>query len=261
MNAGNYIHLIDLCPTIQTQVDWQKVADSGIRGVYIKASQYSGTRIYQFEKYAAAARSAGLVVGAYHFAYVGADPAKQAKFFCDSALNTGSQPGELPPVLDLEFAQPSVPGLAIVQWGEAFTAEVERLLYPDNRLLSPGDYRYRQCCVYSYPFFMQRCMPALGKSSLLTRPLHIASYKSDAAGKLVPWEPQNGDRPLIPNGTWKDWTLWQYSGNRGMKVPGIPMDCDRDLFNGDYDAWTRFLGQPPKTYVPEGGDAAQTETP
>lgn len=245
------INLIDLCPTIQKNVNWQQVADSGFRGAIIKASQYSGTRIYAFEEYCKAAKRAGLVVGAYHFAYVGADPVKQAQFFFQCAMATGSQPGELPPVLDLEFAQPSVPGQAIVEWGEAFTAEVERLFYPDNRLLSPDDYRYRRCTVYIYPAFAQRLMPFLGNSTLVSRPLHIASYRS----VKEPWKPSPGDKPLIPVGTWSDWTIWQYSGNNGYKVPGIAMDCDRNVFNGDYSAWDRFIGNEPKKHLPTSGPA------
>lgn len=243
------IQLIDLCPTIQTKVNFNEVAAAGFHGAYIKSSQYSGTRIWKHKDYADRAEAAGLAPGAYHFAYVGSDPLLQAKFFFDACYGLGSKDGELPPMLDLEFAQPDVSGKHIVEWGEACLEEMVKLWYPDNRLLDPTDHRYRLPGIYMYPYFIQRCMPYIGRSKLLQFPLHIASYKSryDAATKkhvLVPWEPDlSKDKPLIPNGTWHSWKLWQYSGNNGKKVPGIPMDCDRNVFNGDEEDWKDFLGQ------------------
>lgn len=247
--------LIDLTPELQSPVDWKKVSDAGFRGAYIKRSQYSGTRTSRSEIYAEQARVNGVAPGYYHFAYVGSDPVKQAQFFFrvsdrGDGSPIGALPGELPPMLDLEYVKDfTAPGCSpkeVVQWGEAFMAETTRLWFPDNRLLQPSDYRYRLPVVYLYPYFAGQLQPHLSKSKLTGYPLCIASYKAtwDANAKksvLYPWYPELSDKPMLPAG-WSSWTLWQYSGNNGIKVPGIAQDCDRDLFNGDYDAWCRFLG-------------------
>ena len=38
--------------------------------------------------------------------------------------------------------------------------------------------------------------------------------------------------------------MWQYSGNGGYRVPGIPMDCDRNLFRGNITDLRNLFGYP-----------------
>jgi hypothetical protein len=65
--------------------------------------------------------------------------------------------------------------------------------------------------------------------------------RDDAGGVLyrsttTPWLPPKGYAPWTPQ-PWTRWTKHQYSGNGGYRVRGIVGDCDRDIFNGDLDAF------------------------
>ena len=81
-------------------IDWPRVAQSGVTFVYVKASEGGDRADVRFASNIAAARSAGLRVGAYHFftfCRAGEDQAKQ--FLSLVKVETG----DLPPAVDVEF--------------------------------------------------------------------------------------------------------------------------------------------------------------
>lgn len=92
--------------------------------------------------------------------------------------------------------------------------------------------------LYSYTSFLGR-MRSAGLEELLTRyPLWLAQYRSVTA----PWAPASeADMPRA-----YPWAMWQYSGDKGHRVPGIVGDCDRNLFRGDESALRAFFGLPPE---------------
>jgi lysozyme len=219
------IYGIDLC-SIQGHVDWDKVAASGIKFAYIKASQFSSTMDYSFGENARRAKEAGLAVGAYHFAFCQSDPEAQARFFFRASDGVGQAEGELPPVLDLEFSRDMTPK-PIVEWAVRFMAEAERLWYPNNPLRIAYGSPVRRPMLYTYPAFAKSLQPLLKASELTKYGLWIASYKANN-GPGAAWTPGTDDKPTLPEG-WDDYNVWQYSGNGGIKVPGIGPDCDRNV--------------------------------
>src|SRR5262249_49134868 len=86
---------------------WSKVAHAGYRFAFGKATEGTAYTDRKYTTNRNGSESAGLVFGAYHFArpaggsVAAADPSavRQANHFLAVA---GPQPGELPPVLDLE---------------------------------------------------------------------------------------------------------------------------------------------------------------
>lgn len=80
-------------------VDWHKVAASGKKFAYLKATENDSTDP-TFQHNRDGAHTAGLFVGAYHFYHFDGSWSDQARHFITivGALRTG----ELPPVLDLE---------------------------------------------------------------------------------------------------------------------------------------------------------------
>ena len=44
--------------------------------------------------------------------------------------------------------------------------------------------------------------------------------------------------------------LWQFSGNAGYRVPGIPVDVDRNVWRGDEAALRAWFGLPPAAHRP-----------
>lgn len=99
--------------------------------------------------------------------------------------------------------------------------------------------------IYTYPDFARRLQPELGKSKTLGGcPLWMATYVH-----AMPSMPHVGEAPYVPL-PWFSWTLWQYSGNGGYRVPGVFGDCDRDLFNGDEAHFREWLGLPEAPATP-----------
>lgn len=247
----NRINLLDMCAiqddpyaSGQHLVDFQKVKKAGFEGVYLKSSQYSKTRDYCFESMRDRALAAGLRVGAYHFCAHDTDPKEQMEYFYRVSGGLGKKPGELPPMLDWEFCTPSKykdHPAHCVRWIEEASHYAEGRWYPDNDRM-----RIRRFpVVYTYPFYASGHQPELKGSgdTLGTYPLCLASYKSDHKGQLVPWLPLEDQTSLHPVPLpWLQNRLWQYSGNKGLKVPGVPGDCDRQLFNGTSGDWAEFLG-------------------
>lgn len=140
-------------------------------------------------------------------------------------------------VLDLESAPDDWSPTQVADFGEAF-ADVWR------------EYSALECVVYTYPDFARR---RLAPPDRLARcPLWIASYRST----LTPWAPTPADRPPVPS-PWVGWSMWQYSGGGGYRVPGVPGDCDRNLFAGgepELEAFCGFVSPAAETepQLPEG---------
>lgn len=83
----------------QGPIDWEALADDDVDFAYVKATEGSSHVDDRFEENWAAARDAGLVVGAYHFMSFDSPGADQAR---NVAATVPATPGTLPPVVDLE---------------------------------------------------------------------------------------------------------------------------------------------------------------
>jgi len=233
----NRINGIDLNGSIQTITDAKKLKDHGFEFAYVASSRYSNTRELSFPKTLDTLRAAGLRVGVYHFCSHDSDPEAQAEFFHRWSGGVGSQPGELPPMVDWEYCTPakySPHPQHCVTWAERFMARATNLWYPHNESYHTA----RFPVFYTYPNYAATHQPALQQSVLGIYPLDYASY-SNTPKVLPKAELQSFHKVPLP---WAGARLWQYSGNKGLPVPGIAGDCDRQLFNGSRDDWDVFLG-------------------
>ena len=235
--------------SVQGHVDWPAVAAMGCRFAYIKCSE--GNRgndpifelpgMYvdanraagitgkdpQFDANVAGAEAAGLRVGPYHFAYpLPHDPSKpfrdpedQAKFAFDHAGAVGSVGGELPPMFDFEWPEPS-------DWQKWGCTAPQLRQWALSWLEAARAYWGCDPVIYTYPdFWMHLCGGA--EPEFARYPLCMANYPH-----VVQW-PQDGMAPLIVS-PWTNWTFWQFTGG-GMRMPdGTPGDFQ--VFNGsEYD--------------------------
>ena len=226
--------------SIQGIIDARAIRSAGFDFVYIKSSQYSRIGDASFSRNVDACRSAGLVVGAYHFCAQDTDPEKQMNFFYRMSEGLGSKSGELPPMIDWEFCTPSRytdHPKHCVGWLEKAVKRATELWYPGNASLQLAGRSPRLPTIYTFPVYAEVHQPMLGQSELGGYPLTYASYK---VGK---WLPNRGQMPLhkLPN-PFQRALLWQYSGNGGYKVPGTAGDCDRQVFTGSSGEWKDFLG-------------------
>ncbi len=184
-------------------IDWRAVAASGQGFTIVKATESTTYTNPYARADVTGARSAGLVVGVYHFADPTVSATAQADYFARQVNGFGGT--LLPPALDLEVTGGLTPS-ALVTWTSTF---LTRLRADTGR--TP--------MIYSGPYFWSTAMA--GSKAFVQYPLWEAHWTSAAAPQQV--------------GGWPSWTLWQYSnGSYGSPppVPGIPALVDRSRFAG-----------------------------
>jgi lysozyme len=175
-----------------------KAKESGLAGVFQKATQGQQFVDPTFKTNRKKAQAADLLWGAYHFG-TGSDGTLQADHFLDTV-----QPGDdTLLVLDLE-ANPQGPNMGLTE-ARAFVTHVHEVT---GRW--PGLYSGH----YIKALLDPRTDPILGKCWF--------------------WLAQYGPTAVLPT-NWAKWTFWQYTdgglGPEPHSVAGVGR-CDRDRFNG-----------------------------
>ena len=142
--------------------------------------------------------------GAYHFFHPTVPVAIQADSFIRTVVRL--EPGDLPPVLDLE-----VPAAwASIEQSARAPLAIQWLETVENRLGATP-------IVYLSPAFATEI---LTNAPVLARfPVWMAHYTDAAA-------------PMIAK-PWSSWTFWQYT--REGKAPGVTLPVDLNRFNGSLD--------------------------
>jgi lysozyme len=190
-------------------VNFAKMKTAGASFVYAKASQLQADSM--FTAYWPAARNAGLLRGAYHFLDWHTSELDQAALFCNLLK---ADPGELPPMLDLEL-DPAKFGLtaSLVQgkvWN--FLTVVEKAL---GRV--PGIY----CGYYYWLQWMTN------NSAWSKYPLWLPWYASESIVKSPP--------------PWTGWKFWQDTGNgNGPMYGSTGLSMDMNWYNGTEDDLRKF---------------------
>jgi GH25 family lysozyme M1 (1,4-beta-N-acetylmuramidase) len=230
-------------------VDWASVKAAGYSFAYAKCATGNETRP---DPQAAAnlrgAKAAGLYVGCYNFAFplppavgrVARDPVAQAELHYGFARDAGfTEPGCLPPVLDLEWPEPP-------DWPQWLCTKSQIAQWGLDYLARARDLWGVELVFYSYPYFWKELAPVA--TDYARSPLWWADYVGSV-------EPKVGG-PSVPV-PWSSWAFWQWSGGRqGQTVThtlpnGVPVDGD--LFNGDETALqTLLLPTPIAPGVPMG---------
>ena len=182
----------------QGQIDWEKVAGSGVKFAFIKATDGAAGTDARFDANWREAKAAGVRSGAYHFFRAEQDAEQQARLF---VRKLNDDWGELPAVLDFEVLGQATAEQAIdgaVRWMELVEA-------------ASG----KRPMLYTGPSFWKA--QAKDSAAFCDYPLWIAHYTS-------------GAHPSLP-AAWKQWTFWQHS-EQGS-VPGITGPVDLDRFYGN----------------------------
>jgi lysozyme len=190
-------------------IDWAEVAASGYRFAFIKATEGAYYENPYYASDAAAAKAAGLLTAAYHFAIPNnSSGTLQADLAVDAAGDPAAGGSTLPLILDIEY-DPYVSedrtnecyGLspaAMVSWIGAFTAEVARRTGQPPVIYTTSDW-WDKCTASSAVFSAD--------------PLWIASYGRPAS---------------LPPG-WTAFSYWQFTST--AKVPGISVRTDASYFS------------------------------
>jgi len=227
--------------------DWQAMRDKGLRFAIVRAcvgneawlDLRAGANI-------AAARGAGLAVGAYCFAYPlrHIDPKQQVEQWikrCDAAaLDLGS----IMWALDLEWPPREewrVVGDTKVlvhpwySWGVTAESIAEWAL---TALARAKELTGRDWLRYSFPYFL-RCVEAEKYPELANGPLWLADYF--AAGRWPTPEEVAAQKPPAP---WTSIAILQHDGNGGLRLPNS-VDADFNVLQGGEDALSELIARAP----------------
>ena len=177
----------------QGEIDFQKVARSGVRFVFFKATEGHTYTDPKFTSYWKDAGKTDLIRGAYHFLHPDVDGATQAKHFLSVAA---LKAGDLPPVVDVERMSQS--GNAnLTRTLEEYLTEIRKRTGHD-------------AIIYVSPAFWEEHIEK-NIGAQLSNPLWIAQYNVNTPRQLK----------KLPS-----WTFWQHT-NTGS-VPGIKGHVDLD---------------------------------
>lgn len=213
----------------QGTISWSQVYNAGYRFAFARASLGDENppvlNDANFVSNMINGRAAGMLMGAYHFAYpdYGTDPNSEARHFLNVAGGYLTE-GYLRPVLDLERGS-SLGKTALSKWVTTWINTVKSSTGIEPIIYTDSDYA-------------QNYLDA----SLNQYDVWIADWTCSSSGS-----------PLT--GIWSSWDFWQYYGPGYCGpyfVPGIGNNVDIDVFNGTLSSLTSqfVIGQTQDTTPP-----------
>jgi len=198
-NCKTWVRVIDVSSNNVYPFDWTKISKNGISGVYIKNSEGTAYVNPNWATDAADSKKVGIPYGSYYFARPGkASAVASATFF----VKSGGATGTLPPALDLEVNELSVP--ATIKWAEQWFSTVKQLSGRTPILYTGGFYGW-------------------GTAQGLTEMrLWLAAYPNGYANVR---NVCNLPLPHTPS-AWNSqgWSMWQYTSV--ANIPGIKGHTD-----------------------------------
>jgi lysozyme len=203
------IHGIDVSK-YQGDVDWNAVAGSGVKFVWIKATEGGDHVDEKFQANWEAAKAVGIARGAYHFMYWCRSPLEEVRWF---EQNVPVEADALPPVLDLESDSESRTCHRQLEQQQTI-ADVKLVLEEMER------YFGKRPMIYTSVDFYEAI---LSDGAFSDYPMWVRSTKHHPSVKY-------GSRP---------WVFWQYQADG--HIPGIAGKVDRNVFHGSESEWQEFL--------------------
>jgi lysozyme len=197
----------------QGDIDWKAVADSGVKFVWIKATEGGDRADEKFTANWTGAKSVGLPHGAYHFVYWCRPPMEEMTWF---EQNAPVEDDALPPVLDVE-ATPTSKTCKIHLEKEPTIANMKVMLEEMERHYG------RRPVIYTSVDFYQAI---LSDGAFDDYPIWVRSTKYHPAVKY-------------PGRAWR---FWQYQSDG--YIPGIEGRVDRGAYYGTPEQWQAFLEGP-----------------
>lgn len=193
-------------------INWYAVKRSGVSFAFAKATEGATWVDNTFASHWSQMKAAGIIRGAYHYCR----PNKTAQQQVDNFLRVVEnvfEPGDLPPVLDVEQWPPKVGR----EW-RAIKLQ-ERINLIETWLEKVGEALGEKPIVYTSPSFWREYMN--DTQALTDYPLWLAHYTSRS-------------KPDVPANNWggNGYTFWQYT-ERG-RVSGVTGDVDVNRYSGKF---------------------------
>ncbi|KJF75331.1 glycoside hydrolase family 25 protein [Agrobacterium arsenijevicii] len=194
----------------QANIDWPQLRTRGANFAFIKATDGGDHLDPMFRTNWQRAKEAGIRRGAYHFFYWCRSAGEQADWFI---RNVPRDPDALPPVIDVEYNGESSCKMRHSR---------ERILEKMRVFMDKLERHYGQRpIIYTAPDF----------------------YKDNLTGEFQDypfWLRAVAQHPSVvyPG---RKWLFWQYSGS-GLSH-GVDGRIDLNVFNGNEEAWHRWVGR------------------
>ena len=235
---------------LQGVVPWGTVARD-IRFAYLRGAIGNETMPdARFVENVRAAKCAGVIVGAYFFAYPlpHLDPEWQAahagNLLSVDGKVVGASHGELPIALDLEWPPPferADDGTFVNGWTKRGCNAAQIRSWALRALDVLGARIGCQPVLYTYPFFWERVIAGATPHELAafsSCPLWIADYRTREH------VPSPRELPHIPS-PWRECgdaiVIWQHDGNGGLRLPN-GVDADFNVLVGGENDLARLIG-------------------
>ncbi len=184
-------------------VSWDVVSKNDLNFVVLKATEGVDWVDPSFASHWQESKKNGFIRGAYHFFVSADDPVAEANWFIQ---NVALEPGDLPPVVDVERAdKKDLPNLTANL--KIFVSALEK-----HFGVPP--------IIYTGPKFWSSSI----KEPFPNHALWVAEY--------------GVTQPALPNG-WNNWTFWQYS-QQGV-VSGVEKAVDLNTFTGTIEDLRKLL--------------------
>lgn len=198
-------------------INWNQVKAAGYTFAWAKATEGVGYTDNEYLNYAANGVSAGMKMGAYHFARGDLNPTNAGAISEANYFLSVAQPYiiscELPPALDLEGSY----------WQTNFTS-AQLTAWIQN--------------------WMNTVQSVTGIKPVLYIGSSNCSYVNNSLNVYPLWRDDVNGNPAIPPaniGVWNTWAINQYSWTG--TVPGIAgSQTDLNVFNGNATAFNNFMG-------------------
>lgn len=190
----------------QIDINWPKVAASGKRYASIRVA-HALKLDKKFDYNWKQCHAVGMHCGVYQYFEPNIDPIEQAKLVLQKMGPL--QPGDLPPMIDVESTGGGVAPAGIAAAVGKWIAHVEAATG-----VKP--------IIYTGGYFWESNVQS---KAFAKYPLWHAQYTSATCPSTVP-------------SPWTKWFFWQYSSTGS--VPGVTTNCDMNRFNGDEAALDTF---------------------
>ena len=203
------VHGIDVSK-YQGDIDWSAVANSGVKFVWIKATEGGDHADEKFQANWAAAKAVGIPRGAYHFVYWCRPPHEEVAWF---EQNVPVEEDALPPVLDVEAT-------------------------PESRTCKR--HLERDSAIADMKVMLEEMERHYGKRPVIYTSVdfHEAILADGAFADYPMWVRSTKHHPSVRYGS-REWKFWQYQADG--HINGIVGKVDRNAFYGTPAQWEAFL--------------------
>ncbi|MBA4149389.1 MAG: hypothetical protein H0X66_14840 [Verrucomicrobia bacterium] len=197
----------------QGTINWTQVRGSGIRFAWAQATRGLTSPNGNFVANMNNGKSAGVYMGAYHYAFPGNNSAQtEADYFWNLAGPYIKADGlTLMPMLDMEVWTGHVGASSYTQWANQWCNAIIAKAAAKGVTVKPVIYT-------------SACMACNFNTGIAQWGAFIANYNGQNPSTGTPWSScSNCNR-------WGTWHFWQYTDTGS--VPGISGNVDRDMYNG-----------------------------